>query len=49
MIRRVLVGVTGCVRGGRFDRSSLSEAREDVRLDDGRDGSDVVGEVDMLV
>lgn len=47
VMRMVFVGVTGCVSGGRLERSSFSEAREDV-LDDSREGVDVVGDVDML-
>lgn len=39
---RVLVGVTGCVRGGRFDRSrlrlDLRETLEDIEVRVGSDG-----------
>lgn len=44
VIKRVFVGFAGCVRGGRFERSSLREPREP-REDDrdlmfGLEGSD---------
>jgi hypothetical protein len=48
VIKRVLVGVTGCVRGGKLERSSFSEAREDARLVEGLEGAEFVGDVDML-
>lgn len=41
VIKRVFVGFVGCVRGGRFERSSLRELRDDDRdLVFGLEGSD---------
>lgn len=49
VIKRVLVGFVGCVRGGRFERSSLSEPRDDDRdLVFGLEGSDKLEPLELF-